>query len=246
VSIQQIAPGQAYPETPINENNAALGQAFAFTPDAANSTDLVLAFTRGTYNGSTLADATVSCTDNAENYVVAARASGALSVSTGTTNWDNTTTYGRVGRATYDGGGLAEYADERWSDGGIFDRSTGAPTTQPYDVHISRPGALTDAETVALILLPREVTFAADGGALSDARALVAATGSTTIKIRRRDGASWVDVFDVAWSAAGTTGAITGSAYTAPAGTLLGVFGPATADATLADVAIVLVGTRGI
>jgi hypothetical protein len=118
------------------------------------------------------------------------------------------------------------------------------PTTQPYDIHIGRAGVLTDAEFVQPILLPREVTFAANGGALSDARALVAATGSTTIKIRRRDGASWVDVFDVAWAAAGTTGAITGSAYTAPAGTLLGVFGPATADATLADVAIVLVGTR--
>jgi len=124
--------------------------------------------------------------------------------------------------------------------------SAPGPTTQPYDIHIGRAGALTDDEFLQPILLPREVTFAANGGALSDARALVAATGSTTIKIRRRDGASWVDVFDVAWAAAGTTGAITGSAYTAPAGTLLGVFGPATADATLADVAIVLVGTRGI
>jgi hypothetical protein len=130
--------------------------------------------------------------------------------------------------------------------GASVSAGTSQTTTQPYDVHISRPGALTNNEAVALILLPREVAFAANGGASSSARALVAATSSTTIKIRRRDGASWIDLFDVAWSAAGTTGTITGSAYTAPAGTLLGVFGPATADATLADVAIVLVGTRGI
>jgi hypothetical protein len=125
MTVQQLSPGQTYPETPINENNAALGQAFTFTYDKANSTDLDVAITGGVFNGVTLADALLACPDDAESYIVALRADGTLSV-IDATDWGDATTYGRVARVTFVSGALTEFADERFSEGGIFDHSTTA------------------------------------------------------------------------------------------------------------------------
>lgn len=126
MSYQQVAEGQASPEVPINENMEALGQGFTFAHDVTADTGLVVGITRGRFNGATLADTTVTCTNDATNYIVANRSTGAVSTSTATTNWDNTGTYGRVGIAIF-ASGVLTYHDERSSSGGIFDHGAAAP-----------------------------------------------------------------------------------------------------------------------
>jgi len=128
MSYQQLTSAQASPEVPVNENMAALGQAFAFSHDVTADTGLVVGITRGRFNGATLADTTVTATDDATNYIVAHRSTGACSVSTGTTNWNDTATYGRVGIAVF-ASGVLTYHDERLSSGGIYDHGGSAAGT---------------------------------------------------------------------------------------------------------------------
>jgi hypothetical protein len=151
MTVQQLSPGQTYPETPINENNAALGQAFTFTYDKANSTDLDVAITGGVFNGVTLADALLTCPDDAESYIVALRADGALSV-IDATDWGDATTYGSVARVTFVSGALTEFADERFSAGGIFDHSADGAIAGPLsglsDVDLAGTDAPNDGEVL--------------------------------------------------------------------------------------------------
>jgi hypothetical protein len=122
MSYQQVADGQVSPEVPINENMAALGQAFLWSHDVTADSGLVVGFSGGALNGNTVTDATLTATDNATNYVVVNRSTRALSVSTGTTAWADTATYGRIARLVFNSGVLA-FHDERYSVGGIFDHS---------------------------------------------------------------------------------------------------------------------------
>jgi hypothetical protein len=124
MSYQQLTEGQASPEVPVNENMQALGQAFLFAHDVTADTGLTVGVTRGRWNGATLADTTVACTDDATNYIVAHRTTGAVSASTASTNWNDTATYGRVGIAVF-AGGVLTYHDERSSSGGVFDHAAG-------------------------------------------------------------------------------------------------------------------------
>jgi hypothetical protein len=140
MSYQQLAPGQTYPETPINENMESLGQAFLYAHDPPNSADLVVAFGGGTFNVATVAGQVVTCTDDDETYIVALRADGTLSAAITTTNWDNTATYGRVARATFVAGAMTALADERWSAGGIFDHAADGALAAAEDVSVADAG----------------------------------------------------------------------------------------------------------
>ena len=122
---QQLDSSQVSPEVPLNENAAALGQAFLWAHDVTADSGLTVGLAGGTFDGNTVADATVACTDNTTNYVVVNRSSRAVSVSTATTNWDVTTTYGRIARAVF-ASGVLTWHDERYSAGGIFDHSIAA------------------------------------------------------------------------------------------------------------------------
>jgi hypothetical protein len=85
------------------------------------STGLTLGYFGGELDASTtVADGTVSLTNAATNYVVAHRTTGAVTAATNTTNWDNTTTYGRVGIGVAAGGVVTSWKDARLWTGGIF------------------------------------------------------------------------------------------------------------------------------
>lgn len=92
------------------------------------STALTWAYYGGRLNGSTLANGTVSATDAATNYVVANRSTLAVSISTSNTNWNDTTTYGRLYKLTASGGAVTDWEDHRFGSGGIFQYSSGAFT----------------------------------------------------------------------------------------------------------------------
>lgn len=117
---QEIAEGQVSPEVPLNENFAALGQAFVWAHDKPFDSGLVLAFAGGVFDGASVSNGTITCVDDATNYIVVDRVTLAASVDTATTDWDDTSNFGRVARAVFADGALT-WNDERFSPGGIFD-----------------------------------------------------------------------------------------------------------------------------
>jgi hypothetical protein len=129
---QEVAESQVSPEVPINENFAALGQAFVWAHDKPFDSGLSLAFAGGVFDGSSVANGSLVCVDDATNYIVVDRATLEASVDTATTDWDDTENFGRVARAVFADGALT-WNDERFSPGGIFDNAApalgGAVTT---------------------------------------------------------------------------------------------------------------------
>ena len=175
MSYQEVAEGQVSPEVPINENMAALGQGFVFSHDVTTDSGLVVGINGGPFDGNTVADTTVTCTDDDTNYVVAHRTTLAVSTSTATTNWNNITTYGRVGRAVF-ADGVLTWHDERSSVGGIFDHAAaGVVSVAAEDVTIADAGGHftgTDVEaalqelgaSIGLAPAAEDVTVADVGG----------------------------------------------------------------------------------
>jgi hypothetical protein len=132
-SIQQWeSPEDTAPDTKVNETFIAVGVA-CFAQRQRGHSGLVIAYGGGTYDVNTVADGTVTCTDNTTNYIVVNRSTRAVSTSTATTNWNDTTTYGRMARAVF-ASGVPTYYDERFSPGGIFDHgATAAGTVTSVD-----------------------------------------------------------------------------------------------------------------
>lgn len=83
-------------DTVVNQNFDAVSAAAMYGRRAPATAGLTWAFYGGRGFGNTIADGTVSLTASTTNYVVANRSSGAVSVATNTTNWNDTTNYFRV------------------------------------------------------------------------------------------------------------------------------------------------------
>lgn len=110
----------------------------------------------------------------------------------------------------------------------------------PHDVSAFLSGPGYNAQTILRFKCPRAFTLPASLTG-SYVTAGVAATGSTTYTLKRAGSSIGTAVF----SASGTTAALTfASAVTFAAGDLFEILGPATADATLADIAFNLKGSR--
>lgn len=82
---------------------------------------LVVYFIGGRVGGTHVAAGNLTMTNAASNYVVAHRTTLALSVSTGTTNWNDNATYGRVALITAASGVVSNWEDRRFGANGIFD-----------------------------------------------------------------------------------------------------------------------------
>lgn len=142
-SIQQWASAaDTEPWTKVNGSLLALAGAFTFAAREAAHSGLVVGIGGGPFNGATVADTTVTCTDNTTNYIVALRSTGAISTSTATTNW-NDPLYGRVARAVF-ASGVLSYFDERLGPSGIF---TSAGTATRVGMAFEKEIALSDLTT---------------------------------------------------------------------------------------------------
>lgn len=80
-------------DTVVNQNLRAVAPAGLYGIRQAGTAGLVLGYYGGAFNGVDVSDGTVTLTASATNYVVADRTTGAVSVSTTTTNWLNPSTY---------------------------------------------------------------------------------------------------------------------------------------------------------
>jgi hypothetical protein len=119
-AVEDWLAGDTAPEEIFNELVDVLGQALVFAERRAGHTGLTIGYAGGTFDGNTVADGTVAgLTDDATNYVVVNRSTRAVTSSTATTNWNNSSTYGRMARAVF-ASGVLTWHDERLSPSGIL------------------------------------------------------------------------------------------------------------------------------
>ena len=103
----------------LNENLYALGASAIFAKRFIATSGLTWAYYGGLYNGNTIADGTVTLTDNATNYVVVLRSTGVVSVSTSTAHSTNSL-YARLYKLTTVSGVVTVVVDERWEANGLM------------------------------------------------------------------------------------------------------------------------------
>jgi hypothetical protein len=115
--------------------------------------------------------------------------------------------------------------------------STAAPITQTiYDVGVFFPGTFANAQVMLYLKLERNVTFSAQFSP-STAVCQVNPTGAVSVSILKNG----TSVGSIAFSTGGVA-TFSGSAVTFSVGDILEITAPATADATFANVGIILSG----
>lgn len=113
----------ASPEVQINENFDTLDFASVYGKDPRTTQNLTWVYYGGRWASFSITGGianAITLTDAADNYLVVAKASGVLSKSTGTTNWNNTTDYARVYKVTTAGGVVTVIEDHRGGSFGVF------------------------------------------------------------------------------------------------------------------------------
>jgi hypothetical protein len=88
--------GQENPEVPVNEGFDILAAFSVYGRDPDTTSGLTWGYLGGRWGGIAITPGTLTLTANTTNYVTVARATGAISVSTAVTNWNNATAHGRV------------------------------------------------------------------------------------------------------------------------------------------------------
>lgn len=115
-----ISAAQSGKEVTANRMLAAAFTMFA----VERHVGLVVHFVGGRANGTHVNAGTVTVTTSTTNYIVAHRSTLALTTATNTTNWDDSTTYGRVVKVVTGSGVVSSYEDHRFGAGGIFPLTT--------------------------------------------------------------------------------------------------------------------------
>ena len=142
MSMQQWAESQANPEIVVNRNFQTTEHQSVYGQRQSAHSGLTWGYYGGPrWGGNATSNGTLTLADNATNYIVVARATGAISVSTSTTNWDNTTDYARVYKVVTASGVVTN------NGGADFDYRAG-----PYGVHgqSSPTGGTADAADIGI------------------------------------------------------------------------------------------------
>lgn len=127
--MQQLTSGQANAEVPVNRNFQTLEHQQVYGQRQSAHSGLTWAYYGGRWGGFSVADGTLTLTDAATNYVVVAIATGVISASTATTNWNDSANYARVYRITTTAGAVSNNSgsdfDYRAGPGGAHGGSGG-------------------------------------------------------------------------------------------------------------------------
>lgn len=102
----------------INSNFIATSPAGMYARKDSTTSGLTWGYYGGRGFGNTISDGTVSLTASTTNYVVANRSTGAVTVATSTTNWNDTTNYFRLYEISTGGSSVSSYTDFREMMGG--------------------------------------------------------------------------------------------------------------------------------
>jgi hypothetical protein len=145
-------------ETPATGNPTRTNEAFdtlnafaVYLKRHAATSGLTWAYWGGQWGAFTVVDGTLTLTNAATNYVVVSRATGVISVSTITTNWDDTNNYARVYRLTTAGSVVTLVEPRYTGPGGVH----GPATT----VAVQALAIACSDETTALTTGAAKVTF---------------------------------------------------------------------------------------
>lgn len=134
--MQNIDSSQANADVPINENFTSSLPGSLYGPRQPAITGLTWAYWGGQFNGNTVANGTVALTASNTNYIVAARSNGAVTASTGTTNWNNSTDYVRLQSIVAGASTITSYVD--------FRQAYGFPPPGAGSGDVVGPGSSTD------------------------------------------------------------------------------------------------------
>lgn len=119
VLAQITSPPQALAEVVLNTNLLATQHQAVYGLDEVLTSGLNLWLIAGRWGGFAYTPAALTLTASATNYVVVAVATGAPSVSTATTNWNDATNYVRVYQLTVGTTGITAIADNRAGPRGV-------------------------------------------------------------------------------------------------------------------------------
>ena len=119
-NLDQVSATAVQRETTINALLDAASPATLYGRRASTTTALTWGYYGGRYGGTSVANGTVALTASNTNYVVVNRSTGAVSVSTATTNWDSTSTYGRAYKIVAGASTVTSYEDHRSGPYGIL------------------------------------------------------------------------------------------------------------------------------
>lgn len=118
--LDTISQSQSQKEVTANSALLAAWPAMMFGRRDSTSTGLTWGYYGGRMNGTSVANGTLSLTASNTNYVVVNRTTLAVSVSTATTNWNDTANYGRAYQVTVGASAPTDWLDKRADTGGIF------------------------------------------------------------------------------------------------------------------------------
>jgi hypothetical protein len=198
---------------------------------ASTCSGLTWGFYGGWFNGA-IANGTIALSASATNYLMAHESTGAVTVNTTGFTAGKIALYSVVTGAT----AVTSYTDQR----SYAPTALLAAGSQPYDLLMFLPGTPAGSQVMGRVVVPRAVTLPS-GLVGSYGSAITAATGTAALTLAK-NGASIGSVNFAAGAAAATFTFASAVAFVA--GDLLTVTNQATADATLANVSLSLVGTR--
>lgn len=116
-----LSASQAQKEVTANAMLDAASPPTLFGRRSSTTSALTWGYYGGRLGGTAVANGTVALTASTTNYVVAHRGTNAVSASTATTNWNDSTTYARLYKVVTGGSTISSYEDHRLGWGGILE-----------------------------------------------------------------------------------------------------------------------------
>lgn len=129
-TLPQVAEGTGA-VAKINELLDAATQTMVGARNVATSALLTWGYLGGRFNGITIANGTVTLTASTTNYIVMKKSDGVVSVSTATTNWNDTANYWRLYQVVVGATAVTSALDERSSQFGLLGVPNGSTLTNP-------------------------------------------------------------------------------------------------------------------
>lgn len=164
--LQDIPSSAAHAEAIANENFATLSALAIYGLRKSATAGLSWGYYGGLYGGITVANGALSLSANSANYIVVDRGTGAISVDTSTTKWDNPTSYAKLYKVTTGPSSVTgDPEDYRAGPGGLFGAGAGGGSLSDGDygdIVVSGGGAGINIDTAVLTPFGRTVIGAAN------------------------------------------------------------------------------------
>jgi hypothetical protein len=112
-TLPQVTVGQSQKEATINELLAAASPSTFAARDASGSAGLIWAYLGGRYGGTLVANGNTTLGASVTTYQVSDIVTGAVSFSTSSANWDNTSSYARAYKIVTGASTVTSWEDHR-------------------------------------------------------------------------------------------------------------------------------------